>query len=344
MIAIDSEFQSLIPPLSDDEYERLEKSILAEGVRNPIVTWNGTIIDGHNRYHICDEHGIECPQVERQFESRDAAKIWIIENQFGRRNLSKYDRSVLALQLEPLYAAEAKRRQAATQFGSTVVQKSAPPQDSGKTRDKVAAAAGVSHDTIRKVKVIENEAQKGNETAIEAREAVRSGERSINAAYAGIRPKICTICGKPIQEGDAYERDAYKHRACANRYHDLHRARNAGRFTDDGRRICTICGEPIDEGDAYASQPSAHKRCRDMRISEQRYHNPDKSLLENVAEYSVETLANELAASVNDLRSSIDESLRINEGEGVKLTVRQTRRIHKAIDNVMKAIDAIRGD
>lgn len=55
---------------------------------------------------------------------------------------------MLALQLEPLYAAEAGRRQAATQFGSTVVQKSAPPQDAGKTRDKVAAAAGVSHDTI----------------------------------------------------------------------------------------------------------------------------------------------------------------------------------------------------
>ena len=73
-------------------------------------------------------------------------------NQFARRNLSKYDRSVLALQLEPLYAAEAKRRQAATQFGSTVVQNSAPPQDTGKTVEKLAKLAGTSRDTIRKVK------------------------------------------------------------------------------------------------------------------------------------------------------------------------------------------------
>ena len=109
-LSVDDEFQSLIPPLSYDEYERLEKSIIAEGVRDPIITWNGTIIDGHNRYGICKKHGIGFKTTEREFESRDAAKIWIIENQFGRRNLSKYDRSVLALQLEPLYAAEAKRR------------------------------------------------------------------------------------------------------------------------------------------------------------------------------------------------------------------------------------------
>ena len=69
MIVIDSEFQSLIPPLSDDEYDRLEKSLTENGYqdwREPIITWNGTIIDGHNRYHICDEHGIMmvCDEVQ----------------------------------------------------------------------------------------------------------------------------------------------------------------------------------------------------------------------------------------------------------------------------------------
>lgn len=78
--------------------------------------------------------------------------------QFGWRNLGAYDRSVLALQLEGMYAAEAEKRKQATQFGNTDVQKSAPPQDVGKTRDKVAAIAGVSHDTVRKVKAIEEEA------------------------------------------------------------------------------------------------------------------------------------------------------------------------------------------
>jgi hypothetical protein len=90
-----------------------------------------------------------------------------IENQFTRRNLSKYDRGVLALQLEEMYAAEAKKRQLSTlKQNTTDVQKSAPREDAGKTRDKVAAIAGISHDTLRKVKVIETEAAKGTHVRI----------------------------------------------------------------------------------------------------------------------------------------------------------------------------------
>ena len=161
-MSIDDDFRSLIPPLSDDEYSRLEASIIAEGVRDPIITWGGTIIDGHNRYRICQEHGIAFKTAERVFASRDAAKIWIIENQFARRNLNSYQKSVLALQLEPLYAAEAKRRMLAG--------KSDPSQnlDEGsriRTDERLAQVAGVSRGTIRKVKAIEAEADKGNTVA-----------------------------------------------------------------------------------------------------------------------------------------------------------------------------------
>ncbi len=172
MFGINQEFASLIPPLSDDEYSRLERSILAEGVREPVITWNGVIVDGHNRNKICTEHGLECPHAEHSFSSVDAAKIWIIENQFGRRNLSRYDRGVLALQLEPLYAAEAKRRQqsAGGDHGNQYTGgKKAVSQKSDevpiRTDEQIAALAGMSRDTIRKVKVIESEAEKGNETA-----------------------------------------------------------------------------------------------------------------------------------------------------------------------------------
>jgi len=48
--------------------------------------------------------------AEKSFIDRDSAKIWIIKNQFGRRNLSNYDRSKLALELEPLIAEKAKER------------------------------------------------------------------------------------------------------------------------------------------------------------------------------------------------------------------------------------------
>lgn len=115
MIVIDQEFQSLIPPLSDDEYEGLEKSILTEGFHEwePIVTWNGTIIDGHNRYAICDEHGIAFKTVERDFPSRDAAKIWILDHQMNRRNLSSGQRSALVIdKREAEVREQARLRQA----------------------------------------------------------------------------------------------------------------------------------------------------------------------------------------------------------------------------------------
>lgn len=90
---------------------------------------------------------------------------------------------LLALKLESMIAEQARKRHAAnggdhgnqyTDGKLAAVQISAPPPDKGKTRDKVAEIAGVSHDTIRKVKVIEAEAANGNETAIKAREEVKS--------------------------------------------------------------------------------------------------------------------------------------------------------------------------
>ncbi len=90
---------------------------------------------------------------------RIKAKIWIIENQFGRRNLSTYDRATLALQLEPLYASEAKRRQVASlkQGTESPVSQNSAKREPFHTDDQLAKIAGTSRDTIRKVKVIETE-------------------------------------------------------------------------------------------------------------------------------------------------------------------------------------------
>ena len=368
-IAIDSEFQSLIPPLTDDEYQRLEKSILAEGVREPIITWNGTIIDGHNRYNICQEHGIEFTTVEREFASRDAAKIWIIENQFGRRNLSAYDRSVLALELEPLYKAEAERRHVANggdkksdAYRKSEVQNSAPPiHDTGKSRDKLADLAGVSHDTIRKVKAIEQAAQAGNPKAIEVRDELRSGEKkSIHGAYVAVVGKpqprrleetvaedgrrVCVMCGEPIDDGDALPSRPTVHKKCEKEYQqDWERSKKLKVTAEDGRRICSICGEPIDDGDAYPYHPTVHKKCHNAkkRTYNGRYDNPDKSLLENVPTYTIESLLCELTASAENMREAMEESIAINESMGVHLTNAQRKKLDRAILHVLKTIQKI---
>lgn len=92
-LKIDEEFKSLIPPLTPEEYKQLEDNIIKEGVRDAIVTWNGMIIDGHNRYNICKEHNIKFKTVEQKFDTpsneydRYEVINWIINNQLGRRNL-----------------------------------------------------------------------------------------------------------------------------------------------------------------------------------------------------------------------------------------------------------------
>ena len=188
-ITIDNEFQTIIPPLTEDEYHLLEESILIEGCRDALITWHGVLVDGHNRYKICTEYGIPFDTTETDFESRDAVIEWIIKNQFGRRNLPLYERARLALRLKPVIAERAKENQRGGQGGVLLSQKSveAKPID---TQKEIAAAAGVSHDTIAKVEKIEASASE------ETKEALRRGDISINKAYEELkRPHVANNSG-----------------------------------------------------------------------------------------------------------------------------------------------------
>jgi hypothetical protein len=85
---IDQQFKELIPALSDDERKGLEENILQNGCRDPLVLWQGVLIDGHNRHEICTKHGIEYKTVSVDLPDRDAVIDWIERNQLGRRNLT----------------------------------------------------------------------------------------------------------------------------------------------------------------------------------------------------------------------------------------------------------------
>ena len=89
-LKIDPEFQSKIPPLQFEEEQQLEQNIIAEGrLLNPIITWNGCILDGHTRYRILKKHGFIKFEVEEiQLANKYEALAWICKNQLGRRNLS----------------------------------------------------------------------------------------------------------------------------------------------------------------------------------------------------------------------------------------------------------------
>jgi anti-sigma28 factor (negative regulator of flagellin synthesis) len=188
-LQINPEFHNIIPSISSDEYQLLEQSILQEGCREAIITWNGSIIDGYNRYEICHKHNIGFKILEKEFDSEEEAKIWIIKNQLARRNLPPHERARLALLLKPVIEEKAEKRMKVGKADPT--QKSAE----GETREEIARIAGVSHDTIRKSEIIEKEATE------EIKQAVRKGEMSVNKAFKATRnpkPKKPIIQTKPL--------------------------------------------------------------------------------------------------------------------------------------------------
>ena len=104
MIKINETFKKLIPPLSADEYNALETSIVKEGVREAIILWGDFIVDGHNRYEIATRHGLPYNTISKEFASEDDVIIWMIINQFGRRNINSLSRSLLAISLEEIFS------------------------------------------------------------------------------------------------------------------------------------------------------------------------------------------------------------------------------------------------
>jgi len=177
MLEIKEEFKKLIPPLTSEEFNQLEQNCLAEGIREAILTWNGFIIDGHNRYEIATKWNLDFQTKSKHFKDEEEVKEWMINNQFGRRNLSNYQRSVLALQLEKVFSAKAKGQQGKRTDLLAMLPKSEPIN----TRKEIAKIADVKERTLGKVKVIEAKAPE------EVKEKLRTGEVSINQAYQEIK-------------------------------------------------------------------------------------------------------------------------------------------------------------
>ena len=146
-LTIDPEFASKIPPLREEEMKQLEENILADGVViNPLIVWNGVIVDGHNRYRILQQHPeIQFTTYEKEFPDRYAAIAWICKNQLGRRNLTQEQYKYL---IGERYEAE-KRTESFYGNRFTLADKSSRIQnESGysgeRTREKIARENNIS--------------------------------------------------------------------------------------------------------------------------------------------------------------------------------------------------------
>lgn len=189
MIRINTKFRDLIPPLSQEEFSQLEANCLSDGIMHPIITWQGAIVDGHNRYNIATKHNLPYQTESKEFDSEGDAIIWIIKHQFGRRNLNAYNRGLLALEMKEVFREKAKEnlKQAGESFGRGIEK---PCQNSDNpimnnrpidTKKEIAKIANVSHDTIAKVEKIKEKATP------EIKEQLVKGDISINKAYQKVK-------------------------------------------------------------------------------------------------------------------------------------------------------------
>jgi len=167
-ITIDNEFRSLIPPLTDIERSQLEDNLHRDGCRDPLVVWRGehVLIDGHNRFEICNRDEISYDVVELSFESREKVKHWILCNQLGRRNLPP---DVLS-ELRGLIYNDSQSQGKRTDLTSG---QNGPKLSTAK---KLAKELGVSERTIKRDGQYAKAIAKVTETVPDIRAKVRSGK------------------------------------------------------------------------------------------------------------------------------------------------------------------------
>ena len=190
-LKIDPEFQSKIPPLQFEEEQQLEQNIITEGrLLNPIIVWNGYILDGHTRYRILKRHSFIKYEVEEiQLANRYEALAWICKNQLGRRNLSperkkfllgkEYESTKLAVGGQPGNCNPVKR---CAQNEHIVSEK--------RTCERIAKEHGVGHATVQRAEKYAKGIDAAEEAVPGAQEEILTGRIKATDAQIAALPAI----------------------------------------------------------------------------------------------------------------------------------------------------------
>jgi len=177
-IVVNEELKAYIEPLTPDEHEALERSLLTEGCRDALVLWGDVLVDGHNRYGICQKHGLPFQTVQNpRFQSLEDVHLWMIDQHLGRRSVSDFQRGVLALRKREILAGR-KAQAAAAAPEEPAEPETLPAPAPLNSREAIAKAARLSSSQVVMIEKIQKQA------APELVAAVKSGAISINAAAA----------------------------------------------------------------------------------------------------------------------------------------------------------------
>jgi hypothetical protein len=168
-LKIKEEFKKLIPPLTPDEYKQLETNCIEEGIRDAIITWNGYIIDGHNRYKIAQDWQLNFKTISKNFDSEFDVVEWMLVNQLGRRNITPEQKSYL---IGKKYENE-KQRIGTNRFTNNRGENFT----SLKTAEKIAIEVGISDKQVKNNEQFAKGVDKMND---DLKNVVLQGKSSLN--------------------------------------------------------------------------------------------------------------------------------------------------------------------
>lgn len=206
---IDKELEEFIPPLTEKEFSRLSLSIKANGCHDNIKVWHrsdgslDTIVDGHNRYKICQQLKIPFKITRMKFADKSDAMTWMFNEQCSRRNLNIVQLLELHSKLQEYLEKFAKERMlAGEKIENAKNETLAPHGAKGKSSKKLSQTIGtVSERTIDRFNIIK---KKGTE---EQKADLRLGKKKIGTVYKEIKakeePKQTLVPrGTPTNEND----------------------------------------------------------------------------------------------------------------------------------------------
>ncbi len=200
-LKIDPDLRDLLPTLSKEKFEGLEKMILEEGYDGtPILIWNGYIVDGHHRYKIFKKHNIDFNTEEISL-SKDCDKSdvmdWMITYQDVRRNMCDAEKIYAndKVSARRIVEENEKKKLEGSKLGGNIKNGNVPCAQmdadhslnerdrSTNTREQRAKLAGVSSGTISRYDTV----MKSNNEVL--KQSMLSGDVKIGTAYKQVIDK-----------------------------------------------------------------------------------------------------------------------------------------------------------
>ena len=282
-LKIDPEFSEKIPPLTPEELEQLEANILEEGaVINPLIVWNGVIVDGHNRYRILQKHPeITFHVYEKEFSDRYEVIAWICKNQLGRRNLTESQKKYLVGKQYEAEKARITNAGGTNQYSEEVGGQNDHQPQSEKTSQRIAKEIGKGEKYVRRAEEFARGVDAAEEIEPGIKQQIFSGQ---------IRPPDKDVAA--IARASPEERkelvDALRAPRPSSRGHP------ENDDNDDDEPGADDCEEESDED----AEPFIPSKASIRKISEAMASSPDRPSCEMSSEFIIEELDDALESMI----------------------------------------------